>query len=66
VRPPAEAYRRPATFADRGGAVPNPDPHPRPGMQMPPGMEGIFSMSDRELAERISFPTPPVPKHAAG
>jgi hypothetical protein len=29
-------------------------------------MEAIFAMSDQEIAERISFPTPPVPKSAAG
>jgi hypothetical protein len=59
-------YRRPAPFRDRGGGVPNPDPHARPGMHFPPGMEAIFSMSDEEIASRISFPTPPVPKRAAG
>jgi catechol 2,3-dioxygenase-like lactoylglutathione lyase family enzyme len=61
-----ERYRRPAPFVDRGGAVPNPDPHARPGMHVPPGMEAIFSMSDREIAERLDFPLPPVPTRAAG
>jgi catechol 2,3-dioxygenase-like lactoylglutathione lyase family enzyme len=59
-------YRRPASFQDRAGAVPNPDPHARPGMHVPPGMEAIFTMTDEEIASRISFPTPPVPKRAAG
>jgi hypothetical protein len=59
-------YRAPAGFADRGGAVPNPDPHARPGMQVPPEMQTVFSMSDRELAERMNYPTPPVPKRAGG
>ncbi len=59
-------YRAPAPVADRGGAVPNPDPHARPGMQVPPAMQAIFTMSDQELSDRISFPTPPVPKRAGG
>jgi hypothetical protein len=59
-------YRHPAPFRGRAGGVPNPDPHARPGMHVPPEMEAIFAMSDEEIAQRISFPTPPVPKRAAG
>jgi catechol 2,3-dioxygenase-like lactoylglutathione lyase family enzyme len=59
-------YRRPPAFHDRAGAVPQPDPHARPGMQLPPGMEVIFTMSDAEISQRLSFPTPPVPKRRAG
>lgn len=59
-------YRRPPTFTTRNGSVPQPDPRARPGMVVPPGMDAIFSMSDEEIARRISFPTPPVPGRAAG
>jgi hypothetical protein len=59
-------YRRPPRFQDRAGAVPQPDPRARPGMQVPPELEAIFTMSDGEIAERLSFPTPPAPKRRAG
>jgi catechol 2,3-dioxygenase-like lactoylglutathione lyase family enzyme len=59
-------YRRPPAFQDRGGAGPQPDPHARPGVPVPPGMDVVFSMSDAEIARRLSFPTPPVPKRRAG
>ena len=59
-------YRAPAAFADRGGAVPQPDPAARPGLHFPPEMEAMRSMSDAEIAALLDFPTPPVPKRAAG
>lgn len=59
-------YRTPARFADRAGAVPQPDPATRPGLTFPPGMEALQSMSDAEIAAFLDFPTPPVPKRAAG
>jgi hypothetical protein len=59
-------YRRPAAFADRGGAVPQPDPRGRPGMQLPPGMASLLAMSDDEIARHLNFPAPPVPRRTAG
>lgn len=59
-------YRRPPAFADRGGAVPQPDPQARPGMQLPAEMDGLFTMSDADIARVLSFPTSPVPKRRAG
>jgi len=59
-------YRSPAHFADRAGAVPQPDPAERPGLHFPPEMEALRSMSDAEIAALLDFPTPPVPKRAAG
>ncbi len=59
-------YRRPPAFEDRGGAVPQPDPQTRPGLQLPSGMETILTMGDADIARLFSFPTPPVPKRRAG
>lgn len=54
-------YRSPARFADRGGAVPQPDPNARPGLDLPPEMAALRTMSDADIAALLSFPTPPVP-----
>jgi catechol 2,3-dioxygenase-like lactoylglutathione lyase family enzyme len=59
-------YRSPAWFADRAGAVPQPDPATRPGLHLPPQMEALRSMTDAEIAALLDFPTPPVPRRAAG
>lgn len=59
-------YRAPSSFTDRAGAVPQPDPAARPGLHLPPEMEALRSMSDAEIAALMDFPTPPVPKRAAG
>jgi catechol 2,3-dioxygenase-like lactoylglutathione lyase family enzyme len=59
-------YCSPAPFVDRGGAVPQPDPAARPGLQLPPEMEPLRSMGDAEIASLMDFPTPPVPGRAAG
>lgn len=59
-------YRRPAAFAGRDGAVPQPDPTPHPGLQFPPGADRILVMSDEEIARALDFPVAPVPKRAAG
>jgi catechol 2,3-dioxygenase-like lactoylglutathione lyase family enzyme len=59
-------YRRPPPFGGRDGAVPQPEPSARPGLHFPPGMEEILTMSDEEIARRLDFPVPPVPKRAAG
>jgi len=53
-------YRKPAAFATREGAVPQPDPRARPGLEFPPGMDAILTMSDEAIAEMLNFPTPPV------
>lgn len=60
-----ERYLRPPVFASRGGAVPQPDPHARPNFEYPAEWrergEGLFRMSDEEIAAAMSVPTPPVP-----
>lgn len=52
-------YRAPGRFADRGGAVPQPDPGARPGLDLPPEMEPIRSMSDEQIAALMNHPVPP-------
>jgi hypothetical protein len=59
-------YRAPARFEARAGTVPQPDPALHPGLLFPPEMEALRSMSDTEIAARLDFPTPPVPKRAMG
>jgi catechol 2,3-dioxygenase-like lactoylglutathione lyase family enzyme len=60
-------YRRPPAFVGQGGRVPQPDIDRRPAPVFPPGMkEMIRHMSDEEIAARLDFPTPPVPRRAAG
>jgi catechol 2,3-dioxygenase-like lactoylglutathione lyase family enzyme len=65
-----ERYRRPEGFVSRGGAVPQPDPHAKPNFVFPPTWrergEGLFQMSDAEIAAALSVPTPPVPKPKRG
>lgn len=59
-------YRRPPSFASKGGAVPQPDPHAKPSFVFPEEWkergEALFHMSDEEIAMALSVPTPPVPK----
>lgn len=59
-------YRAPAASPDRAGAVPNPDPSLHPGLHFPPEMEPLRRMRDQEISALLDFPTPPVPKRAAG
>jgi catechol 2,3-dioxygenase-like lactoylglutathione lyase family enzyme len=60
-------YRRPPSFVSRGGALQNPAPN-RPGFEMifQPEMQkfgdALLKMSDAEVDEAMSMPTPPVPK----
>ncbi|MEW6268133.1 MAG: VOC family protein [Thermodesulfobacteriota bacterium] len=57
-------YRRPAPFASRGGAVPQPDPRARPNFVFPDEMrelgETLLAASDAELAAALDHPEPPV------
>ncbi|MBM4266660.1 MAG: VOC family protein [Deltaproteobacteria bacterium] len=59
-------YRRPPSFAERGGAVAQPDPHAQPNFVFPPEQReqlgALLHMSDEQIATLLSFPTPPVPK----
>ncbi|HVN90688.1 MAG TPA: VOC family protein [Candidatus Binataceae bacterium] len=56
-----ERYKNPPAFQSKGGAVPNPPVDlARPPMEFPPGREVIFSMSDADIATRLSETTPPV------
>lgn len=59
-------YRSPDRFVDRAGAVPQPDPDARPGLEFPPEMAALRTMSDAEIADLLNYPTPPVPERAAG
>ena len=62
-------YRRPPTFASKGGAVPQPDPRAKPGFVFPDEWkergEMMLHMTDEEIADALSVPTPPVPKRRA-
>ena len=62
-------YRRPPTFASKGGTVPQPNPHAKPNYVFPEEWrergEALFKMSDDEIATALSVPTPPVPKKLA-
>jgi hypothetical protein len=59
-------YRRPRTFASKGGTVPQPDPHAKPNFVFPDEWkergEALLHMTDAEVAAALSVPTPPVPK----
>jgi len=56
-----ERYKNPPAFESQSGAVRNPPVDLKnPPMQMPPGRERIFSMSDEEVTARLSETTPPV------
>lgn len=57
-------YRHPAPFADRGGAVAQPEPEGRPDLHFPAAMEPLRAMSDAEVATRFSFRAPPIAKPA--
>jgi catechol 2,3-dioxygenase-like lactoylglutathione lyase family enzyme len=60
-------FRRPPAFVARGGAVPQPDMDRRPAPHFPPEIAASLRvMSDAEIAAALDFPTPPVPKRAAG
>jgi catechol 2,3-dioxygenase-like lactoylglutathione lyase family enzyme len=65
-----DGYRRPPTFASQGGAVLQPDPHVKPNFVFSGTFrergEGLFRMSDAEIAAALSVPTPPVPKMKRG
>jgi len=71
IRPDELArYRRPPEFASRGGTVPQPDPRAKPNFVFPGPFrergEGLFQMSDTDIAAALSVPTPPVPKSKRG
>jgi len=56
-----QRFKNPPEFESRGGAVKNPPVDlANPPMQFPPGRERIYSMSDEEVAARLSETTPPV------
>jgi catechol 2,3-dioxygenase-like lactoylglutathione lyase family enzyme len=57
-------YRRPAPFASRGGAVPQPDPAAKPNFVFPEAnreFAAMLAMSDAEIAAMLDHPEPPVP-----
>ena len=58
-------YRRPAPFASRGGAVPQPDPAAKPNFVFPEAMREfgatMLAMSDAEIAAALDHTEPPVP-----
>lgn len=62
-------YRRPAAFVSRNGTVPQPDPRAKPNFVFPEEWrergEAIFVMTDEQIAQALSVPTPPVPKKRA-
>jgi catechol 2,3-dioxygenase-like lactoylglutathione lyase family enzyme len=55
-------FTRPAAYADRGGAVPQPEiDASKPHMQYPPEVyEALMHMPDDEVTARFSEPNPPV------
>ncbi len=56
-----EQYKNPPTFESQGGAVQNPEVDLNtPPMQFPPGQEVVYSMSDKDVTEKLSETTPPV------
>ncbi len=56
-----EQYKNPPAFTSQGGAVQNPEVDlDHPPMQFPPGQEVIYSMSDKDVTEKLSETTPPV------
>ncbi len=60
-----EQYKNPPAFESQGGAVQNPEVDLNdPPMQFPPGQEVVYSMSDKDVTEKLSETTPPVqPNH---
>lgn len=60
-----EKYKKPPAFESQGGAVQNPEVDLNdPPMQFPPGQEVVYSMSDKDVTEKLSETTPPVqPNH---
>ena len=60
-----EQYKNPPVFESQGGAVQNPEVDLNdPPMQFPPGQEVVYSMSDKDVTEKLSETTPPVqPNH---
>ncbi len=56
-----EKYKKPPTFESQGGSVQNPAVDlNNPPMQFPPGQEVVYSMSDKDVTEKLSETTPPV------
>ena len=56
-----EQYKNPPAFESQGGSVQNPAVDLNdPPMQFPPGQEVIYSMSDKDVTEKMSETTPPV------
>jgi catechol 2,3-dioxygenase-like lactoylglutathione lyase family enzyme len=56
-----QRYKNPPPFESQHGGVKNPPVDLKnPPMQMPPGRERIFSMSDEEVTAKLSETTPPV------
>ena len=60
-----EKYKNPPAFESQGGQVQNPEVDLNdPPMQFPPGQEVVYSMSDKDVTEKLSETTPPVqPNH---
>ena len=56
-----EQYKNPPAFESQGGSVQNPEVDLNdPPMQFPPGQEVIYSMSDKDVTEKMSETTPHV------
>ena len=65
-RPSWRATGGPPAFAASGGDGPATRPaRRRPELFFSPEAKALLSMSDGEIAARLSFPVPPVPKRAA-
>ena len=49
-----EKYKKPPAFESQGGSVQNPEVDlNNPPMQFPPGQEVVYSMSDKDVTEKI-------------
>ena len=56
-----EAFKHSKPFVSQGGRVPQPPIDPsKPQFKYPPGGKAVFTMSDREVLEKLSETTPPV------
>ena len=54
-------YKSPPAFESQGGSVQNPEVDlNNPPMQFPPGQEVVYTMSDKDVTEKLSETTPPV------
>jgi catechol 2,3-dioxygenase-like lactoylglutathione lyase family enzyme len=60
-----EHFKHPDKFASQGGKVAQPKPDSsKPMMVFPRGDDRIYKMSDEEITQTMSMPTPPVPPKA--